>query len=87
MNAKIPHYEIDLHLAEARKRVKYAEVGPDVDITVFESDHSEIKVAAKGQWVIKDGVKIFRVSINGADDQNWISETLLDCIRIDSANK
>lgn len=87
MIAKIPTYEIDLHLEEARKRVKYAEVGPDVDVTVYENDHSEIKIAAPGKWVIKDGAKIFRVSINGADDQEWTREILMDRIRIESLNK
>ncbi len=84
MMAKTPTYEIDLHLEEARKRVKYADVGPEIDITVFESDHSEIKIAAKGRWVIKDGAKIFRVSVNGVDDQEWTREILMDQIRIES---
>lgn len=75
MAAKRPHYEIDLHIEEARARVKYADVGPDVDVTVFESDHADIKIAAKGKWIIKDGCKIFRVTINGSD-QDWPTDVL-----------
>jgi hypothetical protein len=64
MFLKKPTFALDLSLPEIRKRVKYADVGPDVDITVFDNDYSATKIAAKGKWIIKDGCKIFRVSIN-----------------------
>ncbi len=72
---KKPNFALDLSLPEIRKRIQYAEVGPDVGVTVFDHTRPETKLAAIGKWIIEDGRKIFRVSIDGSN-QDWTSELL-----------